>query len=49
MDLANNGIIPDKKYYHNPTIVSNSGWTVAMMLGNNGVVPPKEWEHKPDL
>ena len=41
--------MPDKKYYHNPNIVSDYGWTVAMLLANKGIVPPKEWEHKADL
>ena len=35
--------MPDKKYYHDPNIVSESGWTVAMHLANNGIIPPKQW------
>ena len=33
--------IPDKKYYHNPNITNDNGWTVAMILASNGIIPSK--------
>ena len=41
--------IPDKKYYHNPLIKNEYGWTVALLLADNGIIPPECWNHKPEL
>ena len=49
MALAVNGIIPPKEWYHDPTLKSNNGETVAILLINHGSVPPKEWLHDPSL
>ena len=33
--------IPDKRFYHDPTIRDNDNWTVAMYLVYNSIIPPK--------
>ena len=43
MILAENNIIPPKKWCHDPTLIDKDMNTVAMMLVNNGIIPPKEW------
>ena len=43
------GIIPYKEWYHDPSITTNGGNTVALRLAYSGITAPKEWEHKSDL
>lgn len=34
---AFNGVIPDKKSYHDPSLKNNYGETVAMLLASKGL------------
>lgn len=45
MCLAHSGIKPPAYWKHDPTLVNDNGWTIAMNLAINKVIPPKEWEH----
>ena len=42
-ELANKGIIPPKEWYHDPTLCSYLGHTVAILLIINKKEVPKEW------
>ena len=41
MILSKNGIIPPKKWEHDPSLTCNEEATVAMFLAENSTVPPK--------
>ena len=41
MKLAYQGIIPSKEWHHDPTLVNNHGYTVAMKLAFKEIIPPK--------
>lgn len=44
MILAENGIIPSKEWYHDPSLKISYTFTVAAFLANNNILPPKEWK-----
>ena len=49
MKLAENGIIPTKEWYHDPTLTDKFGNTVAIYLAFKGIIPPQEWHHDTNL
>lgn len=41
MLLAFKGFMPQKEWYHDPTLINNHKSTVAMRLASSGIIPPK--------
>ena len=37
------GIIPDKRYQHDPNLKNKEGNTVCFYLWDNGIEVPEEW------
>ena len=49
MRLALREIIPPPEWRHDPILLDEIGYTVAMNLAQSGIIPPKEWYHDPIL